>query len=91
MEVILYHFTRDKWVQMEKLAAFVLWPNLTKRCKSPFFLVNGCGDLSFLPHKIKQKHFIVEKKYETIPRAKKEAAVENVFRHVLVSMIILIL
>ena len=40
-------FTRDKWVQMKKLAAFVLWPNLTKRCKFPFFLVNEYGVSSF--------------------------------------------
>ena len=75
---------------MKKKAALVLWPDLTKRCKSPFFLVNEYDDIIF-PHKIKQKHFILEKKYETIPRAKKEAAVGNVFKHVLVSMIILIL
>ena len=31
------------------------------------------------PHKIKQKHFFLEKKYETIPRAKKEAAVGNMY------------
>ena len=47
-----------------------------KRGKSPFFLVNECGDLSFFPHKIKQKHFFLEEKYETIPCPKKEAAVD---------------
>lgn len=34
------------------------------------------------PHKIKQKHFLLEKKYETIPRAKKDAAVGNMLKHV---------
>ena len=67
---------------MKKMAAFVLRSNLTKRCKSPFFLVNEYGDIIF-PHKIKQKHFFVEKKYETIPRSKKDAAVGNMLKHVL--------
>lgn len=62
-----------------------------KECKSPFFLVNECGGLPFFPHKVKQKHFFREKKYETCPRAKKEAAVGDVFKHVLVSMITLVL
>ena len=35
--------------------------------------------LIIFPHKIKQKHFFLEKKYETIPRLKKEAAVGNMF------------
>ena len=67
---------------MKKMATFVLRPNLTKRCKSPFFLVNEYGDIIF-PHKIKQKHFFLEKKYETIPRSKKDAAVGNMLKHVL--------
>ena len=35
------------------------------------------------PHKIKQKHFFPEKKYEKIFRLKKEAAVGNILKHVL--------
>ena len=62
---------------MKNLAAFVLWPNLTKRCKSPFFSRNREWWLIIFPHKIKQKHFFLEKKYETIPRPKKEAAAGN--------------
>ena len=76
---------------MKKLAAFVLWPNLTKRMSIPIFLVDECSDFSFFPHKIEQKHFFLEKKLETIPSAKKEAAVANVFKRVHVSKIILIL
>ena len=76
-------FTRDKWVQMKKLAAFVLWPNFTERCKSPFFSRKRVWWLIVFPHKIKQKHFFLEKKYETIPRPKKEAAVGNMLKNVL--------
>ena len=48
-----------------------------------FFHVNEYGDSLFYSHKIKQKLFFLEKKYETIPRPKKEAAVGNMLKHVL--------
>ena len=85
-------FGRDKWVQMKKTGGFFsMAKSHQKDVNRHFFLVNECGGLPFFPHKVKQKHFFREKKYETCPRAKKEAAVGDVFKHVLVSMITLVL
>ena len=75
----------------EKIGGFCSKAKSHQKDVNPHFSRKRVLWVFIFPHKIKQKHFFMEKKYETIPRAKKEAAVGNVFKCVLVSKIILIL